>query len=283
MSRWLGSTPTTSRATPTHYDFDAAHAALSAGLPVTESHPWCDSSGAPVGCIERFELNDLLPAGSTAAEKVVAVSQLWIDPDGSKVWFADNVSTAGIIGVYDIASGRARTFPVPDPARWASSIWRVWPWQIRVDAHSVYFTSYADGSIVRLRKADVDADLATPNDDCGTLVAGANPCMDVIHVPGPTERVLTHGIELSPDGSQLWFASSSAGYARARPDNDSVLIGTIDTATFTQVQTYSGLMDFQPSRNARNRSGGLAGISIDPATGRIAIVGILEVFVLDPR
>lgn len=249
------------------YDFDATN-------PV-ESHPLCTGSSS-VGCVHRIELKNAPPVTTIQPEGgvVTGASMLYPDPTGIGIWFSDFGAVEGQIGFYNTSTGLIQLFPLPTPARRASAIYDMRPWQIRADANYVYFTSFFDGSIIRMTKSMI------AGGTCFALASGNNPCMQVAHVPSVAGRTTMHSIELEPSTGRLWFAASTDPQ-NVHETTGSVL-GYIDAATWSAGVVYTGLSDLGSARSLRAFDLAFGGIAINPVTGQIGLAGTRTAYRLDP-
>jgi streptogramin lyase len=213
------------------------------------AHRYCTAPGQ-AGCFRKVDVS-----GS-----FIQLAHLVIDPWEQAIWFTEYY--AGGIGRYDLRTGAVQRFQLPAPTRfgWFESA----PWQIRVDDRYVYFTEYGDGDLGRFDKTRPRANCVARD------AAGANPCIDELHLPLPVYGLSVHSMDLV--GDKLWFTMHDDVFHNRGP-SDSV-IGWVNARAWTPGTIYTGLDQLgDPVRLGAARAT-YAGISVHPTTGVVAVADL---------
>lgn len=223
-----------------------------------QSLQYCGPGRTPEqdGCMERFLLT-ALPAG-------IKVAHLATDPVDDSVWFTDahgkfvgnlNPQRPEPIEIYPLPEDHSDMF-------YNSIIgFGGYPWYIRVDDDAVYFVEYLTQHILRFDKATAT--------------------FDEIAIPNTTSQARLHSIDIDHTTNRLWFTVSNE--KKVPMYEDSSCIGYIDLASWRDYLTdpehtgkisavmYSGLDTIPASEDRPGRHQAFRGISVDPATGNIAV------------
>jgi hypothetical protein len=207
------------------------------------------------GCMEKLTL-DALPAG-------IKVAHLEADPVDDSVWFID--AHGMYLGHVDPGNDNAiDIYRFPDTHSHPFSgmpLFGGFPWNLRVDDAAVYVVEYATQHILRFDKASTT--------------------FNEIHIPCATPQVTLHSIDIDQRTNRLWF--TLANEAQIPMDKTASTIGYIDLTSWHDhlgdpVRTntiaavlYRGLSSIPASKNHPNAHQSFRGISVDPASGKIAI------------
>ncbi|HEY6131879.1 MAG TPA: hypothetical protein VIV27_07665, partial [Halioglobus sp.] len=224
---------------------------------------YCSTDQTPEqdGCMQKYLL-DQLPVG-------IKVTHLIADPVDDSIWFVDSH------GLYlgNLNPDRNpifKLYPLPASTLTFGGV----PWSIEVEKDAVYTTRVANRRLLRFDKATAS--------------------FDEIAVPGPTGQSGIPSIYLDAASNRLWFSVSNGittledtvstiGYIDvnswrehiANPGHEGKVNGVI----------YRGLDSIDTPATLHNRSVAFAGITVDPATGKVALAtaGLNRITVLTPK